>query len=71
MHSMMFQACTFFCAPLCKAAFLHCKLPHAGLMLQIGPLQQKLVKLQSGSILITKEEREAVEKVAAASIEAY
>ena len=39
-------------------------------MLQIGPLQQKLVKLQSGSILITKEEREAVEKVAAASIEA-
>ena len=38
--------------------------------LQIGPLQQKLVKLQSGSILITKEEREAVEKVAAASFEA-
>lgn len=33
--------------------------------LQIGPLQQKLAKLQSGSVLITKEERESVEKVAA------
>ncbi|KAL3146598.1 Homologous-pairing protein 2 [Trebouxia sp. C0010 RCD-2024] len=30
--------------------------------LQIGPLQQKLAKLQSGSVLITKEERESVEK---------
>ena len=31
--------------------------------LQMEPLKQKLTKLKSGSILITKEEREQVEKV--------
>lgn len=33
-----------------------------GLLQQIGPLKQKLVKLQSGSVLITKDERDSVEK---------
>ncbi|KAL3149773.1 hypothetical protein ABBQ38_013599 [Trebouxia sp. C0009 RCD-2024] len=32
------------------------------LLQQIGPLKQKLAKLQSGSVLISKEEREGVEK---------
>ena len=31
--------------------------------MQMEPLKQKLTKLKSGSILITKEEREQVEKV--------
>ena len=34
------------------------------MFLQIAPLKQKLAKLQSGTVLITKEDRDAVEKVA-------
>lgn len=37
-------------------------MPHS-LLLQIAPLKKKLAQLQSGTVVITKEQRDAVEKV--------